>query len=57
MIYLTPCRAWRLAQIKELIFSRDGLIRLAKIQLPDNNIISGAIISLEDNPADYSSRC
>ena len=39
----TPRRAWKLAQIKELIFGKDGLIRSAKIQLPNRNIISRAI--------------
>ena len=39
----TPCRAWRLAQIEELIFSKDGLIQSVKIQLPNRNIISPAI--------------
>ena len=42
----TPRRAWRLAQIKELIFSKDGLIRSVKIQLPNKNIISRAINQL-----------
>ena len=38
-----PRGAWKLAQIKEFIFSRDGLICSAKIQLPNKNIISRAI--------------
>ena len=36
----TPRRVWRLA---ELIFSKDGLTRSAKIQLPNKNIVSRAI--------------
>ena len=44
-----PRPAWRLAQIKEpklltyFLFSKDGLIRSEKIQLPNRNIISWAI--------------
>ena len=39
----TPCRAWRLAKIKELIFSKDGLTQSAKTQSPNKNIASQAI--------------
>ena len=39
----TQCRVRRSAQIKELIFSKDGLIQSVKIQLPNRNIISRAI--------------
>ena len=39
----TPRRAWRLAKIKEFIFSKDRLTRSVKIQLPNKNIVSRAI--------------
>ena len=38
-----PRGAWKLAQIKEFIFSKDGLIRSAKVQLSNHNVISRAI--------------
>ena len=38
-----PHRAWKLAQIKDYIFSRDGHIRSAVIQLPSKNLVSRAI--------------
>jgi len=39
----TPRRAWKLAQIKEPIFGKDGLMWSVKIQLPNRNVISRAI--------------
>ena len=38
-----PRRAWKLAKIREFIFSRDGLIRSVKIQLPNRKVISRSI--------------
>ena len=38
-----PRGAWKLAQIKQFIFSKDGLIRSVKIQLPNKTVISRAI--------------
>ena len=38
-----PRKAWKLAQIKDYIFSRDGHIRSAVIRLPSKNLVSRAI--------------
>ena len=38
-----PRGAWKLALIKEFIFSKDGLIHSVRIQLPNKTIISHAI--------------
>ena len=35
-----PRRSWKLARIEQSIFSKDGLIRSAKIKLPNKNIVS-----------------
>jgi len=41
----TPRRTWRLAKIREFIYSKDGEIRSAKILLSNKNIITRAIIT------------
>ena len=38
-----PCRTWKLALVKEHIFSKDGQIRSVKIELPNKQILVGAI--------------
>jgi len=39
----SPRRTWKLARIKEIIFSKDNCVRSAVVQLPNKNIISRAI--------------
>ena len=38
-----PHRAWKLAQNKQFIFNKNGLIRSIKIQLPNKTVISRTI--------------